>query len=84
MANMTLAIPDELHAVMRKHSDIKWSEVARRAIAEQARKLEYMDKILGNSTLTKKDIDILDHKIKASVRKKFEEKKLAAPHEINH
>ena len=32
MANITLAVPDELHKKMKKMSDIRWSEVARRAI----------------------------------------------------
>ena len=30
--NLTLSIPDELHEKMRKMSDVRWSEVARRAI----------------------------------------------------
>jgi hypothetical protein len=28
--NITLSVPDELHVRMRKHPEIKWSEVARR------------------------------------------------------
>jgi len=47
MTNMTLAIPEDLHEIMRKHSEIKWSEVARQAISEKARKLELMDKLLA-------------------------------------
>jgi len=35
MANMTLSIPDELHRKMKKMSDIRWSEVARRAIEKR-------------------------------------------------
>jgi hypothetical protein len=31
MANMTLAIPDEIHKLMKEQADIKWSEVARQA-----------------------------------------------------
>ena len=43
MVNMTLALPDELHEIIRKHSDVKWSEVARKALWEHARKVEMMD-----------------------------------------
>jgi len=35
MANMTLSIPEELHEKMRKHSEFKWSEVARKAFEEK-------------------------------------------------
>ncbi len=40
MVNMTLAIPDELHRKIRKHPEVKWSEVARRAIENKAAVLE--------------------------------------------
>lgn len=84
MVNMTLAIPEQLHVLMKKHSDIRWSEVARKAIEERAQKLEFMDKFLANSKLTKEDIDFLDHKIKADIFKKFEERrKRAAQNENN-
>ena len=39
MTNMTLAIPEDLHSIMKKHSDVKWSEVARQAIWEKAKKI---------------------------------------------
>ena len=55
MTNMTLAIPEDLHEIMKKHSEIKWSEVARHAIWEKARKLELMDKLLSKSKLTDKE-----------------------------
>ena len=32
MANITLAIPDELHAKMKLMKEIRWSEVSRAAI----------------------------------------------------
>ena len=31
MANLTLSIPAELHKEMKRHSELKWSEVARQA-----------------------------------------------------
>ena len=40
MPNITLSVPEEIHRKMKKRSDIRWSEVARRAIAEQLEKLE--------------------------------------------
>ncbi|MEM0160017.1 MAG: hypothetical protein QW393_04645 [Candidatus Micrarchaeaceae archaeon] len=55
MTNMTLAIPKELMAVMKEHKEIKWSEVAREAIAEKVEELKLMDEILSKSKLTEKD-----------------------------
>jgi len=73
MANMTLAIPDELHMKMKLMSDVRWSEVARRAIAERIDDLEVMNKICSKSKLTKKDVDEISKKIKRSAAKKFNE-----------
>ena len=30
--NMTLAVPDNLYAVMKEHTEVNWSDIARRAI----------------------------------------------------
>ena len=35
MAHITLSIPDELYQEMKKHREIKWSEIARRSIKEE-------------------------------------------------
>ncbi len=67
---MTLAIPKELHELMRKHKQIKWSEIARQAIWDQARKLELMNKILSKSELTEKDVLEIGRKINAGIVKR--------------
>jgi len=71
MPNMTLSIPEELHVLVKKHSEIKWSEVARRAMWTQAKKLELMDKLVSKSKFTEKDVKELDHKIKEGLFKRF-------------
>ena len=73
MTNMTLSIPDELHKRMKKLSEIKWSEVARRAIEERVNDLEVMDKIASKSKLTMKDVDEISEKIKSGMAKRFDE-----------
>lgn len=40
MPTMTLSIPPDLYRRMKKHPEIKWSEVARKAIAEYLHELE--------------------------------------------
>ena len=70
MTNMTLAVPKELHSIMKKHLEIKWSEIARQALWLQAKKLELMDKFLSKSELTEKDAEEIGRKIKHEIAKK--------------
>lgn len=70
MTNITLAVEDDLHERMKKHSEIRWSEVVRKSIQQKVEMLEAMDKIASKSKLTKKDIDEISRKIK---REAYEE-----------
>ncbi|MBS3066597.1 hypothetical protein J4205_02120 [Candidatus Pacearchaeota archaeon] len=70
MTNMTLAVPEELNELMKKHKEIKWSEIARQAMWNQAKKIELMDKILSKSSLTEKDAEEIGNKIKKAIAKK--------------
>ena len=70
MTNMTLAIPEELHKIIKKHKEIKWTEIARQAMWEQARKLEIMDSLLSKSELTEEDALEIGRKIKREIAKK--------------
>lgn len=71
MPNITLSIPKELHTIVREHNEIKWSEVARRAMWEQARKLQLMEALAAKSKFTQKELNELDHKVKAGLLKRF-------------
>ncbi|MBI2629897.1 hypothetical protein HYW76_02255 [Candidatus Pacearchaeota archaeon] len=73
MVNMTLAIPEELHAKMKKYSEIKWSEIARQAIEQRINDLEVMNRIASKSKLTKKDAEEISKKIKRAAALKFDE-----------
>lgn len=73
MANMTLSIPDELHKKMKKMSEIRWSEIARRAIEQRIEDLEVMNKIANKSKLSKKDVDEISKKIKRAASIRFNE-----------
>jgi predicted CopG family antitoxin len=50
MPNITLSVPPDVYKKMKEHSEIKWSEVARRAIVEYLERLEK-----GNLELPAKD-----------------------------
>lgn len=70
MANLTLAIPNELKAKMNRFPEINWSEVARQAIAEKTRVLEKMQQLLSKSTLTEEEAVALGRQIKKRVLRK--------------
>jgi hypothetical protein len=72
VVNVTFAVPEELHEIMRRHPEIKWSEIARKAMWEYARKLEVMERITSESRLSEKDILELDKKVKVGLRRKYE------------
>ena len=40
MTNVTLSIPDQYYSLMKKHSEIKWTEVMRNAAIIKLRELE--------------------------------------------
>lgn len=67
MGNITLSLPEDVHDIVRAHKEVRWSEIARRAIQEYARKLELLDKIASKSKLTKEDIEELDPKLKKAI-----------------
>ena len=71
MPNITLSIPWELHQIVKQHNEIKWSEIARRAMWEQAKKVQLMDKLTENSEFSEEDVAFLDHKVKERLLKRL-------------
>ena len=69
---MTLSVPDDLQKKMKHHTEIKWSDVARRAFETKLEKLEFMEKVLSKSNMTEDDAERIGHKIKGEIRKRFE------------
>ena len=65
--NVTLSIPEALHEKMKKHSEIRWSEVVRKSISEKIEDLDVMDKLTRRSKLTQADVDEIAHKINRDV-----------------
>ena len=70
MGNMTLSVPDDLQAEMRQFSEVKWSEVARKAFASRVETLKLADKLASKSRLTEKDVEEFSKKIKKSATKR--------------
>ena len=72
---MTLALPEDVYRIVKEHNEIRWSEIARRAIADYAKKLALLDALTANSELTEEDIMELDEKVKEGIFKHYRRKK---------
>jgi len=72
MPNMTFAVPEELHREMRRHRDVRWSEIARRALVREINRLHIYDRLLADSKLTEADAVELGRAIRrrAAVRRR--------------
>lgn len=71
MGNITLSIPNEMHGDMRLFPEVRWSEVARRAIAEKLETLKLANQLAKKSKLTKEDVRKLSKKINSLASKQF-------------
>ena len=49
MVNLTVSIPESLYRKMRKFSEVKWSEVVRKALADYVMRLEVMERGVASS-----------------------------------
>lgn len=70
MVNITLSLPEDLRKEMKKHKEVNWSAVIRRALVEQLRKIAIAEEIASKSKFTKKDVEELSKKIKKEMAKK--------------
>lgn len=69
--NMTVTVEDTLWKDMKKHSEIRWSEVVRKSISQKIEDLDIMDKLAMKSKLTQKDVDAIAGKIDMAVARKL-------------
>ncbi len=75
MSNITLSLPEDIYSIVKQHKEIRWSEIARRAIEDYARKLALLDALTSGSKLTEEDILEIDEKVKEGVYGYYLEKK---------
>lgn len=71
MANITLSLPEELYQKLKNHPEIRWSEVARKAIQQYLDELELLDKLTAKSQLTEDDVRNLSDLIDTQVIEKL-------------
>ena len=72
MPNITLSIPEDLYRLIKNHPEIKWSQVARKAILNYAKKLELMDKLLEMSKFEEEDVREIDQLVKEALLEHYE------------
>lgn len=70
MHNVTISVDEELYRLMKEHRQIRWSEVARRAMREYAKKLAVLDSLIEDSKMTEKDAIEIGEKIKHGMAKR--------------
>lgn len=44
MVNVTVSVPEDLYQKMKKYSEVKWSEVVRKALADYIGRLETIER----------------------------------------
>ncbi|MDE1825694.1 MAG: hypothetical protein KGH61_01370 [Candidatus Micrarchaeota archaeon] len=71
MPNITLTVSKEMYRDMKKHRELKWSDIARQAFQKRLYEIKLMDKLLSNSEMTEDDAEIIGHKIKKELWKRF-------------
>ena len=71
MANITLSVPDNVRKEMKEFSEIKWSEVARKAIISKLETLKLAEKLAKKSKLTERDVKEFSNKIKVLATNRF-------------
>lgn len=70
MTNVTLAVPKELHSEMRRHPEIRWSEIARMAFQTEVDRLHVLDRLLEASRLTERDAVDLGRSIRRAAARR--------------
>lgn len=65
MVNITLSLPEKTHSQMQEFPEIRWSEVARRAIVEKIDALYTADRFTKKDKPTLDDSKELQKKIKS-------------------
>ena len=75
MANMTISVPDELKAMLERHPEMNWSEVARQAWKSKAEQLELLNRLTARSNATDKDIEELGKLMKKGIAARHDKMK---------
>lgn len=74
MESLSFEISDEILGLLKKHPEIKWEEIARKAVEDYAKKLDLLDNLLDESEFSELDAEELSEIVKESAWKKLSKK----------
>jgi hypothetical protein len=72
MPKVTFEIPADIKDILTKHTEIDWDKIISDTLWSYAKKIKLLEAITSKSSLTDKDIEVLDHDIKAALSKKYQ------------
>ena len=71
MSNIRLSIPKELRLKIKDFPKINWSFIARNALIQKLREIEFINDFKSKSELTDEDAVIMGQKVSLVVGKKY-------------
>lgn len=74
MPNMTLSLPEDVYRIVKTHKEVRWSEIARRAIEDYAKKIALLNTMTAKSELTEDNIMALDKNVKSGIQEHYKSK----------
>ncbi len=72
MPKVTFEIPADIKDILTKHTEIDWDKIISDTLWNYAKKIKLLESITSKSRLTDKDVEVLDHEIKAALSKKYQ------------
>lgn len=72
MPKVTFEIPADIKDILTKHTEIDWDKIISDTLWSYAKKIKLLESITSKSKLTDKDVEVLDHEIKAALSKKYQ------------
>ena len=71
MSKLMFQVPDDVGETLSRHPEIPWDSIVSEAIWQYAKKLDLLDRLTAQSTLTPNDVKDLDRIIKRDILKKY-------------
>lgn len=72
MSKVSVQIPDEVSKIMAQRPEVNWNKVISNTLWNYAKKIKLLDSLTFKSALTDKDVEAIDHAIKADLLKKYQ------------
>ena len=67
-------LTEDIHRIVRAHGEVRWGEIARRAIEDYANRLSLLDAMTRQGEIAEKDVMALDYKVKSNIQDNYRKK----------